>query len=193
MGVTPSRGASWRRLTASIPASSAMRIASSTTRTVVSARPGLTRSAIRTKYTPYTTIRRISASKGGPMSRRQIIGAGWIGAAAISVVITLVFRTDSGQGGQVVGTIALAAFGGIVGLLLLVRLVEPAVWLSVAGGLVWFVVYAWLVLVQAGEVEAWVTDAFLALLGAVLAVGSWTARGQVGAEGAWGARTCAGG
>ena len=118
------------------------------------------------------------------MSRRQIIGAGWIGAAAISVVITLVFRTDSGQGGQVVGTIALAAFGGIVGLLLLVRPVEPAVWLSVAGGLVWFVVYAWLVLVQAGEVEAWVTDAFLALLGAVLTVGSWTARGQVAAEGA---------
>jgi hypothetical protein len=116
------------------------------------------------------------------MSRRQIIGAGWIGAAAFSTLITLVFRTDSDQGGQVVGTIALGAFGGILGLWLLVRPVGPAVRLSVAGGLVWLVVYAWLVLVQAGEVEAWVTDAFLAFLGAVLSVGSWTARGQVAAE-----------
>jgi hypothetical protein len=111
-----------------------------------------------------------------------MIGAGWIGAAAFSTVITLVFRTDSDQGGQVVGTIALATFGGIVGLWLLVRPVEPAVRLSIAGGLVWLVVYAWLVLVQAGEVEAWVTDAFLGLLGAMLAVGSWTARGQEAAE-----------
>jgi|SRR5438034_1852059 len=116
------------------------------------------------------------------MNRRQLIGAGWIGAAAFSAVITLVFRTDSDQGGQVVGTIALAAFGGIVGLWLLVRPGRAAVRLSVAGGLVWFVVYAWLVLVQAGELEAWVTDAFLALLGALLAGSSWTARGQLAAQ-----------
>jgi hypothetical protein len=115
------------------------------------------------------------------MSRRQILGAAWIGAAAFSAVITLVFRNDPDQGGQVVGTLGLAALGGVLGLWLLAWPHEAPVDVSAAGGLVWFAAYAWLVLVQSGEVEAWTTDAFLALLGAALAVGSWTSRSHAAA------------
>ncbi len=110
------------------------------------------------------------------MSRVQIIGAAWIALAAFSFLITLAFRNDPDQGSQVVGTIVLAALGASLGLWLLVRPMGPAVWISVVGGVVWFIVYAWLVNVQSSELAAWVTDAFLALVGAVLAIASWASR-----------------
>ena len=107
------------------------------------------------------------------MNKMAAIGALWIGAALFSLAITVIFRVDQTQ---IVVTTALGLMALALGGWLLFRPSQPAVVASIALGVAWIVVYVGLSIVQADEIEALVTDAFLAVLGVVGASVGWVSR-----------------
>ena len=105
------------------------------------------------------------------MSKLKAIGVAWLAAAALSVVFTLVFRVDSAQ---IVVTLALALLTAALGVWMVLRPSTAAVGASLGVGIVWLAVYAGLAVLQSGEIAAWVTDAFLAVVGGVVGFVAWT-------------------
>ncbi len=105
------------------------------------------------------------------MSRLKAIGAAWLAVAALSVVFTLVFRVDSAQ---IVVTLALAVVTAALGGWMVLRPSTAAVGASLGVGIVWLAVYAGLAVLQSDEIAAWVTDAFLAVVGGVVGFVAWT-------------------
>ena len=105
------------------------------------------------------------------MSRLKAIGAAWLAVAALSVVFTLVFRVDSAQ---IVVTLALAVVTAALGGWMVLRPSTAAVGASLGAGIVWLAVYAGLAVLQSDEIAAWVTDAFLAVVGGVVGFVAWT-------------------
>ena len=97
------------------------------------------------------------------MNRLGIAGALWLVAAAFSIAMTLIFRTDPVQW---VITIAVGAVAAVLGLWLIAR--PNAMVLSASNGVAvaWTVLYAVLAVQQSGELAAWTTDVALIAIGA---------------------------
>lgn len=105
------------------------------------------------------------------MSRLKAIGAAWLAVAALSVVFTFVFRVEPAQ---IVVTLALALVTAALGVWMVLRPSTAAVGASLGAGIVWLAVYAGLAVLQSDEIAAWVTDAFLAVVGGVVGFVAWT-------------------
>ena len=103
------------------------------------------------------------------MNWLRTAGILWVVAALLAIAITLIFRIDAVQ---IVVTIAVAAVAAVLGLWIIVRPSTPAAPLSNVVGVAWLVLYAALTILQFGDLAAWATDVFLAVigLGATLAV-----------------------
>jgi uncharacterized membrane protein len=82
----------------------------------------------------------------------------WVVSALLATGISLVFRVDPVQ---VVVTIAASAVAAV---------------LSYVIGLAWLALYAALTFQQSGELVAWATDAFLALIGVGAALAAYRGR-----------------
>jgi hypothetical protein len=111
------------------------------------------------------------------MQRLRIAGALWIAVAVMSIAATIMFRVDSFQ---ILATTGLGLATAVLGLWMLVRPSRPAIATSIVAGIVWLLLYLGLVVVQSGELAAWVTDAFLAFAGCIPALLAWMARSQFG-------------
>src|ERR1700675_2557499 len=124
IGVTSRAAASRRRLTASMPPSSAVRSAASTTRSVVSPRWALTSRAMLLVYAVHIGLRRRPMWEWGAprgrhrMNRLGIAGAVWLAAAGFSIAMTLIFRVDPVQW---IVTTAVGVVAAVVGLWLIAR------------------------------------------------------------------------
>lgn len=105
------------------------------------------------------------------MSKLKAIGTTWLAVAALSVVFTLVFRVELAQ---IVVTLALALVTAALGGWMVLRPSTAAVGASLGVGIVWLAVYAGLAVLQSNEIAAWVTDAFLAVVGGVVGFVAWT-------------------
>lgn len=105
------------------------------------------------------------------MSRLKAIGVAWLAVTALSVVFTLVFRVEPAQ---IVVTLALALVTAALGGWMVLRPSTAAVGASLGVGIVWLAVYAGLAVLQSDEIAAWVTDAFLAVVGGVVGFVAWT-------------------
>lgn len=105
------------------------------------------------------------------MSKLKAIGTTWLAVAALSVVFTLVFRVEPAQ---IVVTLALALVAAVLGGWMVLRPSIAAVGASLGVGIVWLAVYAGLAVLQSSEIAAWVTDAFLAVVGGVVGFVAWT-------------------
>lgn len=105
------------------------------------------------------------------MSKLKAIGTTWLAVAALSIAVTVVFRVDSAQ---IVVTLALALVTAALGGWMVLRPSTAAVGASLGVGIVWLAVYAGLAVLQSGEIAAWVTDAFLAVVGGVVGFVAWT-------------------
>jgi len=105
------------------------------------------------------------------MSRLKAIAAAWLAVAALSVVFTLVFRVEPAQ---IVVTLALALVTAALGGWMVLRPSTAAVGASLGVGIVWLAVYAGLAVLQSDGIAAWVTDAFLAVVGGVVGFVAWT-------------------
>jgi hypothetical protein len=101
------------------------------------------------------------------MNGRQIAGASWLAAGIFGIAITIMFRNETGQ---IVPTTGLAVATAIVGLWMLARSQPFPALVPVVFGASWLVLYGGLALLQAGEVAAWVTDVFLAVVGVGVAL-----------------------
>ena len=111
------------------------------------------------------------------MEKRRLGGALWMLLAALSITVTLVFRVDQLQ---IAATIALGIATAVLGAWMIVRPSGSPVGASIAAGVIWLVVYLGLAVLQADELAAWVTDAFLAAVGGAIAVLAWNARSDLG-------------
>jgi hypothetical protein len=102
------------------------------------------------------------------MNRLRTAGIIWVGSALVAAAMSLIFRVDPVQ---VVVTIAASAVAAVLGLWMIARPSTIAVPLSYIVGVAWLALYAALTVQQSGELVAWTTDVFLALigLGAILA------------------------
>jgi hypothetical protein len=109
------------------------------------------------------------------MHRLRIAGALWITVAVMSIVATVAFRVDASQ---IVATIAVGLATAVLGLWILAVPSRIAIPASIVAGVVWLLLYLWLVVLQSDELAAWVTDAFLALAASSPALLAWTARSQ---------------
>ncbi|MEP6807666.1 MAG: hypothetical protein ABI978_03610 [Chloroflexota bacterium] len=105
------------------------------------------------------------------MSKLKAIGTTWLAVAALSIAVTVVFRVDSAQ---IVVTLALALVTAALGVWMVLRPSTAAVGASLGVGIVWLAVYAGLAVLQSDEIAAWVTDAFLAVVGGVVGFVAWT-------------------
>jgi hypothetical protein len=105
------------------------------------------------------------------MSRLKAIGAAWLAVAALSVVFTLLFRVEPAQ---ILVTLALALVTATLGVWMVLRPSTAAIGASLGVGIVWLAVYAGLAVLQSDEIAAWVTDAFLAVVGGVVGFVAWT-------------------
>jgi len=105
------------------------------------------------------------------MSRLKAIGTTWLVVAALSIAVTIVFRADSAQ---IVVTLALALVTAALGGWMVLRPSTAAIGASLGVGIVWLAVYAGLAVLQSDEIAAWVTDAFLAVVGGVVGFVAWT-------------------
>ena len=97
------------------------------------------------------------------MNRLGIAGGLWLVAAAFSITVTLIFRTDPVQW---VITIAVGAVAAVLGLWLIAR--PNAMVLSASNGVAvaWTVLYAVLAVQESDELAAWTTDVALIAIGA---------------------------
>ncbi len=111
------------------------------------------------------------------MEKRPLIGGLWMVLAALSIAVTLVWRVDASQ---IVATIALGIATAVLGAWMIVRPSGSAVGASIAAGVTWLAMYLGLAVIQADELAAWVTDAFLAAVAGVVAVLAWKARSDLG-------------
>ena len=106
------------------------------------------------------------------MKGLRLAGILWLVAGVMSVVLTIVFRTDALQW---VLTIASGLVAVVLGLWLSVRPNTAIVPWSIAVGIAWLIIYAVLTTQQAGELVAWSTDVFLAVIGVAAAVVAYAA------------------
>jgi ABC-type transport system involved in cytochrome c biogenesis permease subunit len=109
------------------------------------------------------------------MNRLRTAGASWIAAAIFAIAITVIFRDDVGQ---IMATAGLAVATSIFGLWMLGRAEPVPTPVAVVVGACWLVLYGGLALLQADEVEAWVTDVFLAVVGVGVALLPWALRSR---------------
>ena len=86
---------------------------------------------------------------------------------------SLIFRVDPAQ---VVVTIAASAVAAVLGLWMIARPSTRTVPLSYVVGLAWLALYAALTVQQSGELVAWTTDLFLALIGVGAALAAYRGR-----------------
>ena len=112
-------------------------------------------------------IRGTDAMKG-----LRVAGVLWLVGGVMSVVLTIVFRTDALQW---VLTIASGLVAVVLGLWLSVRPNTAIVPWSIAVGAAWLIIFAVLTAQQAGELVAWSTDVFLAVIGVAAAVVAYAA------------------
>jgi uncharacterized membrane protein HdeD (DUF308 family) len=112
-------------------------------------------------------IRGTDAMKG-----LRVAGVLWLVGGVMSVVLTIVFRTDALQW---VLTIASGLVAVVLGLWLSVRPYTAIVPWSIAVGAAWLIIFAVLTAQQAGELVAWSTDVFLAVIGVAAAVVAYAA------------------
>ncbi len=96
------------------------------------------------------------------MNNLRTAGILWVVSALLATGITLIFRNDPVQ---VVVTIAASAIALVLGLWMIARPSTAAVPLSNVFGAAWLALYATLTFRQSGELAAWTTDVFLALIG----------------------------
>ena len=111
------------------------------------------------------------------MEKRRLHGGLWMLLAALSITVTLVFRVDAWQ---IAATIALGIATAVLGGWMIVRPSGSAVGASIAAGVISLAVYVGLAVIQADELAAWVTDAFLAAVAGAVAVLAWRARSDLG-------------
>lgn len=104
------------------------------------------------------------------MARRQVIGLMWIGVAAVSAAVTLIFRADLAQ---IVVTLVLAALTVGLGAWMVVRGGDGGTRACVIAAVAWFAIYGILAIQQADDVNALVTDVGLAVIGAALGLLAW--------------------
>jgi len=106
------------------------------------------------------------------MKGLRLAGILWLVGGMMSVVLTIVFRTDALQW---VLTIASGLVAVVLGLWLSVRPNTAIVPWSIAVGIAWLIIFAVLTAQQAGELVAWSTDVFLAVIGVAAAVVAYAA------------------
>jgi uncharacterized membrane protein HdeD (DUF308 family) len=112
-------------------------------------------------------VREADAMKG-----LRLAGILWLVGGVMSVVLTIVFRTDALQW---VLTIASGLVAVVLGLWLSVRPTKAIVPWSIAVGIAWLIIFALLTAQQAGELVAWSTDVLLAVIGVAAAVVAYAA------------------
>lgn len=96
------------------------------------------------------------------MNWLRTAGILWVVSALLATGITLIFRIDPVQ---VVATIAASAVAAVLGLWMIARPSTTVVTLSYVVGVAWLALYAALTVQQSGELVAWTTDVFFALIG----------------------------
>lgn len=96
------------------------------------------------------------------MNRMRTAGILWVVSALLGTGITLTFRIDPVQKAV---TIAAGVVAAALGLWMIARPSTAAVPVSNVVGVAWLVLYASLTVWQFGELAAWTTDVFLALIG----------------------------
>ena len=96
------------------------------------------------------------------MNWLRTAGILWVVSALLATATSLIFRVDPVQ---VVVTIAASAVAAVLGVWIIARPSTTAVPLSYVVGSAWLALYAALAVQQSGELVAWTTDAFLALIG----------------------------
>jgi uncharacterized membrane protein HdeD (DUF308 family) len=106
------------------------------------------------------------------MKGLRVAGVLWLVGGVMSVVLTIVFRTDTLQW---VLTIASGLVAVVLGLWLSVRPNTAIVPWSIAVGIAWLIIFAVLTAQQAGELVAWSTDVFLAVIGVAAAAVAYAA------------------
>jgi uncharacterized membrane protein HdeD (DUF308 family) len=111
-------------------------------------------------------------SEADAMKGLRLAGILWLVGGVMSVVLTIVFRTDTLQW---VLTIASGLVAVVLGLSLIVRPNTAIVPWSIAVGIAWLIIFAVLTAQQAGELVAWSTDVFLAVIGVAAAVVAYAA------------------
>ncbi len=111
------------------------------------------------------------------MSSYQIGGIIWILAAVLAVATTVVFRENTAA--WVVTNVA-SVIAAIIGVLFIWRPSHRLVRGSMLGGVVWVLLYAALVIIQAADIQAWTADAFLGAVGGVAAFVTYRARTREG-------------
>jgi hypothetical protein len=115
------------------------------------------------------------------MNRYQIAGILWLIAAVLGAAVTVAFRTDADMTATTYTTIASAitlvgsAIAAVIGLLLVSRPSSTTVLLSTIAGVAWVAMYAFLTVIQFGEI-GWATDVVLGLIGAAAAVVAYRAQ-----------------
>jgi hypothetical protein len=96
------------------------------------------------------------------MNWLRTAGILWVVSALLATATSLIFRVDPVQ---VVVTIAASAVAAVLGLWMVARPSTTVVPLSYVVGLGWLALYAALTVQQSGELAAWTTDVFLAVIG----------------------------
>jgi hypothetical protein len=107
------------------------------------------------------------------MNWLRTAGILWVVSALFAAAISLIFRVDPIQ---VILTIAASAVAAVLGVWMIARPSTTAVPLSHVAGLAWLALYAALTVQQSGELVAWTTDVFLALIGVGAALAAYRGR-----------------
>jgi hypothetical protein len=101
------------------------------------------------------------------MDRLRGAGLLWTIAALLAIVTTLVFRVDQAQ---IVATLLAGVIALGLGLWILLGRTGMAVPVSTALGVAWVVLFVALAVIQSDEIEAWSTDAAIAVFGGLAAL-----------------------
>ena len=107
------------------------------------------------------------------MNWLRTAGILWVVSALLATATSLIFRVDPVQ---VVVTIAASAVAAVLGMWMVARPSNTVVPLSYVVGLGWLALYATLTVQQSGELVAWTTDLFLALIGVGAALAAYRGR-----------------
>lgn len=109
------------------------------------------------------------------MQRFRLVGALWLALAAFSITMTLVFRVEAYQ---IVVTLALGVATAVLGSVVLGRPSRAAITTSIVAGIAWLALYVALAVIQADELAAWATNAFMAVAGCCIGLLARTTRSQ---------------
>ena len=104
------------------------------------------------------------------MNWLRTAGVLWVVSGLFAAAMSLIFRVDPIQ---VMLTIAASALAAVLGVWMIARPSTTAVPLSYVVGLAWLALYAALAVQQSGELVAWTTDVFLALIGVCAALAAY--------------------